>query len=125
MSNTSTPSSTPSLSALGSTFKAFGSSLKATTEKMKEDILSAKSAGPPPPGGDASAAAHSYKDDNRDPSEIPKEELMELCIKMSKKVKVLQAQKKELVDQLKDEKASGATFLHFFTSEVVELLWFA
>ncbi|GMI00899.1 hypothetical protein TrVE_jg7294 [Triparma verrucosa] len=93
---------------LGSSFKAFGSQLKAQTEKLSEKAAETFQT---PAGSEGPGAG---KDG------VPeKEELMQLCMKMSKKVKNLQAQKKDLTEIVKSQVQSQTDFVNFYTQEVV------
>lgn len=102
-------------SRIGNSFKAFGSSLKAQTEKLQQEASTRFQTPSSTPHSDGSQNAAS----SSDPADVPKEELVALCVKMSKKVKSLQQTKKELTAALQNQNHVQSELLSFFTTEVV------
>jgi hypothetical protein len=101
-------------SRFGNSLKAFGSSLKAQTEKLQQEASTRFQTPSSTPHSDSQGAASSSN-----PADVPKEELVALCVKMSKKVKSLQQTKKELTAALQNQNNVQSDFLSFFTTEVV------
>jgi len=86
--------------------------LKAQTDKLQQEA-SQRFQTPSSTPSDGLAAPSS------DPNDVPKEELIALCVKMSKKVKSLQQTKKDLTAALQNQNSVQSEFLSFFTAEVV------
>ena len=116
---------TPRFAGLGDSFKAFGSTLKAQTDKIAQSAAQSELFGTPAPFGTPAAgssnpnAIAAQPRGPLNPDDVPKEELVQLCTKMSKKIKTLQAQKvnmKEIIQTLAEERTE---YLSFFENEVV------
>ena len=97
---------------MSNVLKAFGSSLKAHTDNLKESAqkLSKEI--------NASVVDTPTKD-SRSPKDIPKDELIALCVKMSKKVKVLQSNRIEQEKRLESKDIQYQNLVSFIKEEVV------
>ena len=112
---------------MSNAFKAFGSAMKKHTDNLTDTVNASiaqmqtpsAEAATPVPGSGTEGGGKKASGETRNPADIPKDELITLMVKMSKKVKTLQANKSQIESRIQKQNQNYSNLLSFVGEEVV------